>query len=88
MTKIATIDPKLVDQLLETYQNPEDLLEQVWRVLEWPVNTRVSQGLSSRIPAGGATRNWAVTRQVHTRARKLAFALVTNQFLTTHVSRV
>ena len=26
MTKTTTIDPKLVDQLLETYQNPEDLL--------------------------------------------------------------
>ena len=26
MTKTITIDPKLVDQLLETYQQPEDLL--------------------------------------------------------------
>ncbi len=26
MTKTTTIDPKLVDQLLETYQQPEDLL--------------------------------------------------------------
>ena len=26
MTKPTTIDPKLVDQLLETYQQPEDLL--------------------------------------------------------------
>lgn len=26
MTNPDTIDPKLIDQLLETYQNPEDLL--------------------------------------------------------------